>query len=1182
MQMRRSGSGYATGKWTEEVRLAMAWNGGVSLAVWMGGVAVELDSARRARLPPPPDEDPAAAPPDTPKSARDTGSLYGALCSAFDRVLVIDILTGASAGGLNCAFLAGVIVHRRQLTPKFLRDRWLDIGSFAKLLRPIGDKQPPSLMQGELFHRELVSAFKELLQTGGPPSGEGQAPVLLDVQATDVHGTQRVFVDDWNQEMYAREFRAPMKFRKLKEYTAGTLAAAARASASFPAAFEPQRLTGTAVRLASSPGEVRWAIDGGLLENAPIRPAIELVPTRRARRPVRRFVCYVNAAPTPHEEEPEEPGGPPTLAQVLSYTFNLPRVGREIDQLEAIAQAKHGAGLTARSGLELLHAGRRSLQASARALLPTYRKRRAELSLSELLAGPGVPSGPGLAEQVLEGLEGRPERLPWIPTSVSPPDEPQDWRWGIRTAQRILRLELDVLEAALERSDSAGDADVVFEAREHIDDALEVLDELYEDFVRPEGMVWLDAHRLASDLNAKRLLEEAPRLVDGLDSAGGRSALVDQLAVISQALRSDELVYSAVDLAVAVHAGLEAGKVRAALRTLTDRLAEEIAAGLGRLTARERGNGVTVGSVLFPATKAFYRALRRLSNEARARAAVPPLPKLFGPTAVMPQLQPGGYQHFLSIALAIEVIRRAFSDEFPLEAAQPLRVAQLTPRTPSPLFTAQPLAESGPSTGEDKLTGIRLVHFAGFYRASWRANDFFWGRLDGAARTVQFLVDADRARARARHGAKPWQRLAQSLVPTGDDPCDPDRRKLLEEVVPELEGVANRDRSVELLASALEADLAAGDGRITNVLFARALQYEIMREELPSLVAQAEVDRKLGALKTSLGWRTEPPFWDVIEDLREWRGDRALPRRLGRDHPDEATSAFSLRTIGHAALVGLSAVAGVVPLGRALQPARLPLLTFVGMAAQRLLDRLAVAAGFAGAVWYPAARWLTINPSADPDKPAGQIPLQAVWSDQVLALWVSLLVVAAVALVPLIRAMRTQSWWRRAMNGAVFLAIAASVGVALGWQWAKYGTIEALTTWHSTFAAPTELLWIVVVAGGIHGAAGVGNIVRAADSFQQLLAWVPSKPLGWLGAHAQRWASSWVSTTAVVLGALGGVLAAYSVTHIYPVWDHWGWKTAVATVALGAPVLLAVYLKVWSGALRTEAAEPASTSSTKV
>src|SRR5205823_6733454 len=63
----------------EEVRLAMALNGGVSLAVWMGGVAVELDCARRARH--------AVEPPTGPgKPAR---ALYNAISNAFCRTLVI-------------------------------------------------------------------------------------------------------------------------------------------------------------------------------------------------------------------------------------------------------------------------------------------------------------------------------------------------------------------------------------------------------------------------------------------------------------------------------------------------------------------------------------------------------------------------------------------------------------------------------------------------------------------------------------------------------------------------------------------------------------------------------------------------------------------------------------------------------------------------------------------------------------------------------------------------------------------------------------------------------------------------------------------------------------------------------------------------------------------------------------
>lgn len=132
---------------------------------------------------------------------------------------------------------------------------------------------------------------------------------------------------------YAREYRSPLRFRDFKDYTTGTLAAAARASASFPGAFEPQKLYGDAARLAGFPNKIRWAIDGGLLENAPIKPAIELIPQRRSSGPVKRFVCYVNAAPTAAQTDSDDPGQP-SLAKVISYTINLPRDGRVIDQLE--------------------------------------------------------------------------------------------------------------------------------------------------------------------------------------------------------------------------------------------------------------------------------------------------------------------------------------------------------------------------------------------------------------------------------------------------------------------------------------------------------------------------------------------------------------------------------------------------------------------------------------------------------------------------------------------------------------------------------------------------------------------------------------------------------------------------------------------------------------------------------
>ena len=42
---------------------------------------------------------------------------------------------------------------------------------------------------------------------------------------------------------------------------------------------------------------------------------------------------------------------------------------------------------------------------------------------------------------------------------------------------------------------------------------------------------------------------------------------------------------------------------------------------------------------------------------------------------------------------------------------------------------------------EHKLSGLGLAHFASFYKGSWRANDWMWGRLDGASRLVDVLLD---------------------------------------------------------------------------------------------------------------------------------------------------------------------------------------------------------------------------------------------------------------------------------------------------------------------------------------------------------------------------------------------------------------------------------------------------------
>ena len=40
------------------------------------------------------------------------------------------------------------------------------------------------------------------------------------------------------------------------------------------------------------------------------------------------------------------------------------------------------------------------------------------------------------------------------------------------------------------------------------------------------------------------------------------------------------------------------------------------------------------------------------------------------------------------------------------------------------------------------LKGIGMQHFGAFFSRAWRENDYLWGRLHGAERMVDLLVDA--------------------------------------------------------------------------------------------------------------------------------------------------------------------------------------------------------------------------------------------------------------------------------------------------------------------------------------------------------------------------------------------------------------------------------------------------------
>jgi hypothetical protein len=72
-----------------------------------------------------------------------------------------------------------------------------------------------------------------------------------------------------------------------------------------------------------------------------------------------------------------------------------------------------------------------------------------------------------------------------------------------------------------------------------------------------------------------------------------------------------------------------------------------------------------------------------------------------------------------------------------LEIEQRIELVQLSADTRNLLAPERDSAKS-------KLTGLQLYQLGAFYKSSWRANDWMWGRLDGAGWLVHLLLDPRR------------------------------------------------------------------------------------------------------------------------------------------------------------------------------------------------------------------------------------------------------------------------------------------------------------------------------------------------------------------------------------------------------------------------------------------------------
>lgn len=767
---------------TQDVRFAVAMSGGVSLAVWMGGVAREVNllqqasnfrvngsSGGSAGHPPGPrgaapsrDGGASAGPPSPDAQCRD---LYLRLLRLLDVRVTVDVLSGTSAGGINAALLglssaAGVDLAR-------LRDLWLTTGSMDALLRDPGEKDPPSLMQGDgVLYRGLEQGIRALYEDGHDPGLAPPDPVVdttVFITTTMMSGETSRFTDDYGTLVPDVDHHGLFTFGqdaltpRADTSSLTALALAARSSASFPGAFEPSFVPvncqiGAAKGIPQRPDMARyanmtrshWVADGGLLANRPLTPLLAQVFSQPAWCQVRRVLAFVvpdgGGTPSPATQPAgDEWRQPPTMAGALKKDLDAQLAQSIASDLQAVRI--HNERITT------CHNLRRHL-----AEMGSRLSGDGSLVTSSLLRDYQRQQGTGLAQpllsEVMRQLTTMPVPKAWaaeMSANVEPPEQRMaremvgilgaGWQAGLQPGAALPtghaqpgQIPATGAAAGGQETGPAGWTKTEEEAA-----AWAVWDTAANPFGKAAafGLPVFNAAR-ATAIHLVRLgYQRAITPTEREMITGHRAAIEDAYQASSPAWDEDDQVERS--LARAAKTGPVPDLMTVAAE-LADAKRQALLIGLPRPPAAA-DDIKAAWEKLTAAMIALLADLERLATpdgrDSRKEAADALISYLryFGFAAAPDRLA----DRLLSLVIAERALEAAEPD-----VDQPVEFIQVSANTRTPLAPANEL------NTVNKLRGVELHHFAAFYKSSWRAYDWMWGRMDGSGWLVHILLDPRR------------------------------------------------------------------------------------------------------------------------------------------------------------------------------------------------------------------------------------------------------------------------------------------------------------------------------------------------------------------------------------------------------------------------------------------------------
>jgi patatin-related protein len=318
-----------------EVRLGLVLYGGVSLAIYENGITQEIY-----------------------RSICGDG-VYALIRELIDSDIVVDVISGTSAGGVNGVMLGYCLAQGFDFLPA--AQLWRDAGDIQKLMRKPEDTDTHSVLDSVYYQEQLANCFRQTLQE--PRNGRIAPPITeldLFVTGTDAHGVVSTIYDELGHPIDVKKHRAlfQLQYRgnegvvRKNDFAFRTdpetddciqvnpddLAKLSRLTSGFPAAFRPTEVT------AADMNFYRWGnlngpavyMDGGILNNKPFTSTIDAIAGRTATREVERFLIYVEPSPERFQQNVSDPEVPTLVEAAFNSLVSIPSYQSIAADLEAI------------------------------------------------------------------------------------------------------------------------------------------------------------------------------------------------------------------------------------------------------------------------------------------------------------------------------------------------------------------------------------------------------------------------------------------------------------------------------------------------------------------------------------------------------------------------------------------------------------------------------------------------------------------------------------------------------------------------------------------------------------------------------------------------------------------------------------------------------------------------------